>query len=207
MRFIHLALLALVLSPAVAHSQSLHFGFGAGPTILTGTPERPAPANGESLTGAGSTFGWNAHLFLERDINPAFVLQSKLAWNRLSSDVTTFNCLGSQARNDSVPCYPAAKEDRAISLTVGARIRASSIPLSPYLGLAAGAAQFRLVPDNANLGDGLKTTDHILPVYRLSLGTEFYLGESKLLVDATFMGSVGRGGGTHHFPLSISWRR
>ncbi|MGQ0815799.1 MAG: hypothetical protein ACT4O1_15295 [Gemmatimonadota bacterium] len=182
------------------------FGFGAGPSFTTNTPQRPAPPEGEGLTGAaGPAPGINVRLLAERRMKWQWLhTRYEVFVNRLVTNSRTFNCMREDDSTNPPQgiCHPAAKVDRAVGVVVGGRAHLGTGALRPSLSGGIGAAHFTLVPDPSFAG--LENRSSTKPVIKVGMGIELKRHRVSILSEAALQMSLGRGGGSNHYPISLA---
>lgn len=201
-----LAALLLFVSAARLEGQDLlppRVEVAAGTSFVTGLPHRPRPPAGEGLSGAaGQDPGMHARVSVLFPWMHWLDLAGELSYNRLESAMPSFNCLRDDA--DSGTCYPAAVTDQLVSLIAGARL---SVPsrFSPYLAVGGGAGVFLLEADkrlpNVALSDATRTR----ALVRAGGGVTFPVSRHRVGIEAGLIASLGRGGGSHHVPLVVTF--
>lgn len=201
---------ALLLSATPVAAQDadgdMHrWSIGAGVSVITGTPHRPRPRAGDGLTGAaGPEQGMHLRASLERHLAPWLLAGGELSYNRLTTSTMTFNCLPDIGSDATGTCYPAAGVDEATAVLATMRAEWPG-SWGPFATIGAGAAAFRLTVDepfeeNPNLEDQLS----VRPAVRAGIGVTGHFMRVRLSLEASFNASLGRGGGTHHIPVTSS---
>lgn len=185
------------------------FGVGGGRSIITGTPDRPRPQEGDLITGAsGPEQGVHVRLLVERAARSWLHFRAEAFWNRLTTTGKAFNCFldveqapGGGLRSGR--CYPAAVKDVAVGGTIGGRLAAPAIPLKPSAVFGVGVARYNLV-DDQELYPGIQGVTNVRPLLKGGVTLEYGIGGVRLMAEAALQTSLGAGGGTDHIPITLT---
>jgi hypothetical protein len=195
--------LCVIQGGAAQTATSWNIGLGVGASMITGTPERPGPQEGDHITGAGNA-PWSPHVrvLAERQTLSWLHLRAEAFWNRMTTPRPTFNCV-----NEGVPmtkeCYPAAETDRAVGAMVGSRAALKNVVLEPSLNVSVGAAYYRLSADTVAF-PGLMSASNVRPIFRVGIGGAAKVGPAQLLIEAGLNSSLGDGGGADFIPITLT---
>lgn len=187
----------------------MQIGLGAGISVITGTPERPAPRGDDKLTGAsGPDLGIHVRALAQWEVGGSdrLLAGGEVFWNRLTSGTVSYNCLANH--NESTPrpggfCYPGAKTDDSYGALMSVRALTGGRTVRPMLSLSAGAARYTLKPDP--YFEELDTIGNIRPVYAIGTGVVLNIRGIHAMLEGRFHASMGRGGGTHNIPITLSF--
>ena len=181
------------------------FGFGGGESILTGTPHRPRPQEGEGITGAaGPGNGGYFRILAERDVGHRLSFRTSAFYDKLDTKSETFNCIRDEesGSRQTATCYPAAQTDIATGLMVGGAISVGSRVRS-MLTAGFGFARYSLTANTQDF-PGLANAVHVRPVVSGGLGISLPLFGITLLGEGALHVSLGDGGGTAFIPLTVN---
>ena len=204
-----LALLVTAHLPVAAQDadqDDRRWSVGAGASILTGTPHRPRPPEGDGLTGAsGPEQGFHVRAGVEQRIRPWLYAGLEASYNRLTTSVRTFNCISDVGSDSTGTCYPAAGEDELLAglATVRAHTR---WPLAPFATIGFGAGAYGLrVDEPFEDSPDLEDRTGVRPVTRIGVGLSHEVADGyRLSLEAGLNATLGRHGGTHHIPVVLS---
>lgn len=198
-------LLASAGSASAQSKQEWSVGLGIGPSLVTGTPARPRPKDGDHITGAaGPSLGYHVVTFAEYGIAGAWLSGViELSRNELGSDGPTFNCLTDSRSEKTATCYPAAKKDLMHAAVMSLRVTADRIVTSPSLTVGVGVARYTLKPEESF--EGLQGVTVSRPVLRFGVAARLVqLGSVKLGAQSSLDLSLGRGGGSNRIPFTVT---
>lgn len=199
--------LAFCTTAEAQRSEKWHVGFGAGISVLSGTPARPHPKQGDGITGAaGPESGLHVHALAGWSSPiPWLRLETELFWDRQTTSERTFNCISDDNDGGAATgtCYPAAKTDTQLGIVIGPRVRLAGLPLKPVVLAGLGVARYQLIADTVAF-PGLVGAENVRPIYTVGVGTEVPLGPIKLLAEVRMNTSLGRGGGVARIPITIT---